>query len=193
MLKRTKKFALNSKFFRFFLIPTILFSTPFFYKNQYAKAGIEFQWDQNSGYRRLKWHQKENKKRFKNKIYFFLRPMDRNAELLKITLAIPKPFKTTLKTEKINFCKVRVGGYEERTRCLEDIPADIEIITDESSSLRSINIYPYKPIPKSKDSYAIVLKANNPNKSGLFQFHMYGQLKGNTVSSYLGSSTIMLN
>ena len=193
MLKRTNKFAFNSKFFRIFLIPTIIFSTPFFYGNQYAKAGIEFQWEQNSGYKRLKWHQKENKKRFKNKIYFFLRPKDRNGELLKITLAIPKSFKTTLKTEKMNFCKVRIGGFEERTKCLEDIPADIEIITDESSSLRSIDIYPYKPIPNNKDSYAIVLKANNPNKSGLFQFHMYGQLKGNTVSSYLGSSTVVLN
>ena len=193
MLKSTRKFTLNSKFFRFFLIPTILISTPFFYGNQHAKAGIEFQWDQNSGYRRLKWLQKENKKRFRNKIYFFLRPIDRNAELLKITLAIPKPFKTTLKTEKISFCKVRIGGFEERTKCLEDIPADIEINTEESSSLRSINIYPYKPIPNNRDSYAIVLKANNPNKSGLFQFHMYGQLKGNTVSSYLGSSTVVLN
>ena len=193
MIKSTKKFALNSKFLKFFLIPAILFSTPLFCINQYTKAGLEFQWDQNSGYRRIKWLQKDNKKRFKNKIYFFLRPIDRNAELLKITLAIPKPFKSTLKKEKISFCKVRIGGFEERTKCLEDIPADIEINTDESTSLRSINIYPYKPIPNNKDSYSIVLKANNPNKSGLFQFHIYGQLKGNTVSSYLGSSTIVIN
>ena len=192
MLKSTKKFTLNSKFFRFFLIPTILISTPFFYSNQHAKAGLEFQWDQNSGYRRLKWHQKENKKRFKNKIYFFLRPIDRNAELLKITLAIPKPFKTTLKTEKISLCRVSIGGFESRTKCLEDIPADIEINTNESS-LRSINIYPYKPIPNNKDSYAIVLKVNNPNKSGLFQFHSYGQPKGESVSSYLGSWTIVID
>ena len=193
MLKSTKKFTLNSKFFRFFLIPTILISTPFFNSNQNAKAGIEFQWDQNSGYRKLKWLQKENKKRFKNKIYFFLRPIDRNAELLKITLAIPKPFKTTLKTEKISFCKVKIGGYEERTKCLEDIPADIEINTDESSSLRSINIYPYKPIPNNKESYAIVFKIFNPKKSGLYQFHSFGQPKGESFTSYLGSWTIVID
>ena len=57
MLK-TKKFALNYKILRFFLIPTILFSTPFLNKIQEAKAGLEFQWDQDSGYRRLKWFQK---------------------------------------------------------------------------------------------------------------------------------------
>ena len=192
MFKNKKKLALNSKILKFFLIPTILFSTPFFNTLQDAKAGLEFQWDQNSGYRKLKWLQKQNQKRFRNTIYFFLRPFDRKAELLKINLAIPKSFKSTLKTEKISLCRVNIGGFESRTKCLEDIPADIEINTDESS-LRSINIYPYKPIPNNKDSYAIVLKANNPNKSGLFQFHSYGQLKGNSVSSYLGSWTIVID
>jgi len=189
MLKKTKKFALNFKILRFFIIPTILFSTPFFNKIQNAKAGIEFQWDQDSGYRRLNWFQKENKRRFRNTIYFFLRPSDRRIGLLKIKLAIPKTFKATLKEEKISLCRVNIGGFESRTKCLENIPADIEINTDESS-LRSLNIYPYSPIPSNKDSYAIVLKVFNPNKSGLYQFHSYGQPIGKSVSTYLGSWTI---
>ena len=191
MLKITKKLTLNLKTLGFFIIPTILVSTPFFNKIQDAKAGLEFQWDQNSSFRRLKWFQKENKRRFRNTIYFFLRPSDRNSELLKINLAIPETFKTNLKKEKISLCKVKIGGFESRTKCLEDIPADIEINTDESS-LRSLNIYPYSPIPYNKDSYAIVLKVFNPNKSGLFQFHSYGQPKGKSVLSYLGSWTILL-
>ena len=141
MLKRTKKLALNFKILRFFLIPTILVSTPFINHIQNAKAGLEFQWDQDSGYRRLKWFQKENKRRFRNTIYFFFRPSDRNSELLKINLAIPKGYKSNIYKEKISLCKVRIGGFESRTKCLEDIPADIEINTDESS-LRSINVYP---------------------------------------------------
>ena len=164
----------------------------FFNITQVAKANYEFQWDQNSGYRRLKWFQKENKRRFRNTIYFFLRPFDRDAELLKINLAIPKTFKATLKKEKISLCKVRIGGFSNRTKCLEDIPADIEINTDESS-LRSLDIYPYKPIPTNKESYAIVLKVNNPKKSGLYQFHSYGQPKGKSVSTYLGSWTIVID
>ena len=157
MLKKTKKLALNFKILRFFLIPTILVSTPFFNKLQDAKAGLEFQWDQDSGYRRLKWFQKENRRKFRNTIYFFLRPSDRRTDLLKIDLAIPKNFKTTLDKEKISLCKVKIGGFDSRTKCLEDLPADIEINTDESS-LRSLNIYPYSPIPSDKESYAIVLK-----------------------------------
>ena len=193
MLKKTKKLALNFKILRFFLIPTILVSTPFFNKLQDAKAGLEFQWDQDSGYRRLKWFQKENRRKFRNTIYFFLRPSDRRTDLLKIDLAIPKNFKTTLDKEKISLCKVKIGGFDSRTNCLEDLPADIEINTDESS-LRSLNIYPYSPIPSDKESYAIVLKkVINPKRSGLYQFHSYGQSKGESVSSYLGSWTIVID
>ena len=193
MLKNTKKLNLNFKILRIFIIPAILFSTPFFSNIPNARAGLEFQWDQDSGYRRLKWFQKENRRRFRNKIYFFLRPSDRNTELLKINLAIPKSFKANLNKEKISLCKVRVGGFETRTKCLEDIPADIEINTDESSSLRSLDIYPYSPIPSNKDSYAIVFKIFNPKKSGLYQFHSFGQPKGKSFSSYLGSWTIVID
>ncbi len=192
MLKNIRKVTLNLTILRFFIIPTILVSTPFFNNIRDAKAGLEFQWNQDSSYRRLKWFQKENKRRFKNKIYFFLRPSDRRADLLKINIAIPKTFKVKLDNEKINFCKVRIGGFEQRTKCLQDIPADIEINSDESS-LRSINVYPYKPIPTNKESYAIVLKVLNPKKSGLYQFHSYGQPKGKSVSSYLGSWTIVID
>ena len=141
MLKITKKHTLNLKILRFFIIPTFLVLTPF-HNIQEAKAGLEFQWDQDSSYRRLKWFQKENKRKFRNTIYFFLRPSDRRTDLLKINLAIPKTFKSTLNNEKISFCKVKIGGFEGRTKCLEDIPADFEIKTDESG-LRSLDIYPY--------------------------------------------------
>ncbi len=192
MLKITKKLNLNLKILRLLFIPTILVATPFFNNIQDAKAGLEFQWDQDSSFRRLKWFQKENKSRFRNTIYFFLRPSDRRTDLLKINLAIPKTFKSTLKNEKLSFCKVRIGGFENRTKCLEDIPADFEINTDESG-LRSIDIYPYSPIPINKDNYAMVLKVNNPKRSGLYQFHSFGQPKGKSFSSYLGSWTIVID
>ena len=192
MYKNTRKFTLNLKILRLFIIPTILVSTPLFKNIQDAKAGLEFQWNQDSNFRRLKWFQKENKRKFRNKIYFFLRPSDRKTDLLKINLAIPKNFKSTLKNEKISFCKVLIGGFENRTKCLEDIPADIEIKNDDSG-LRSIDIYPYSPIPSNKDSYGIVLKVFNPKKSGLYQFHSYGQPKGKSFSTYLGSWTIVID
>ncbi len=192
MLKNKNRFALNFKILRIFIIPAILVSTPLLNNFKDVKAGLEFQWNQDSDFRRLKWFQKENKKKFRNTIYFFLRPSDRKTDLLKINLAIPKTFKSTLKNEKISFCKVKIGGFDSRTKCLEDIPADIEINTNESD-LRSLDIYPYSPIPSNKDSYAVVLKVYNPRKSGLYQFHSYGQPKGKSFSSYLGSWTILID
>jgi hypothetical protein len=189
---KTNKLTVNFKFLRFFLIPTILFTFPYFNNLKDAKAGLEFQWDQDSGYRRLKWFQKENKNRLRNKIYFFLRPNDRKTDLLKVNLTLPKTFTSTVKNEKISFCKVKIGGFDSRTKCLEDIPADFEINTDESG-MRSLDIYPYSPIPSNKESYAIVLKVLNPKRTGLYQFHSYGQPKGKSVSSYLGSWTIVID
>ena len=192
MYKNKKKLTLNFRILRFLVLPTILVSTPFLNKIQDAQAGLEFQWNQDSNYRRLNWFQKEDKKKFRNTIYFFLRPTDRKSDLLKINLAIPKTFKSTLKKDKIGLCEVRIGGFENRTKCLEDVPADIEINTDESG-LRSLDIYPYSPIPSNKNSYAIVLKVFNPKKSGLYQFHSYGQSKGKSFSNYLGSWTIVID
>ena len=189
MLKNQTKFALNFKILRVMFIFPLLITIPFFLENNNVKAGLEFQWDQDSGYRRLKWFQTDGEKRSRNSIFFFFRPSDRKAELIKLNLKIPKTFNSTLKEEKISFCKVIIGGFDTRTRCLENIPADIELNEDNSS----LNIFPYTPIPANKDSYAIVFKVFNPKRTGLYQFHSYGQLVGNTSSNYIGSWTIVID
>ena len=179
----------KNKIFKFLLLSPFLISIPFFCNHQ-VKAGLEFQWDQNSGYRRLKWFQKEDKSTSRNTIFFFLRPLDRKGDLLKISIKIPKNFKSTLKEKKISFCKVNIGGFESRTKCITDIPADIEL--KENNSL--LEIFPFSPIPRNKDSYALVFKVFNPKRSGLYQFHSFGQYIGdNSVSSYIGSSTIRID
>ena len=189
MNNKHKKFLNRSKILKTLLLLPFLLSIPFLNNNE-VQAGLEFQWDEDSGYRKLKWFQKESKNRFRNSIFFFLRPSDRKASLLKITLNIPKTFDSTLKEEKISFCKVLIGGFDSRTKCIEDIPADIELNEDNTS----LDIFPYKPIPSNKDTYAIVFKVFNPRRTGLYQFHSFGQYFGNdTVSSYLGSATIVID
>ena len=161
---------------------------PFFTPNQIEplKAGLEFQWDDNENFKKLKWFQKNDEKSLRNTIYFFLRPSDRKTGLLKIDLKIPESFKVKLEEKKIKLCQVRIGGFESRTKCIKDIPADIEI--SEDKTLLSIT-----PLPSDKESYAIVFKIFNPRKSGLYQFHSYGQASGQIpVSSYLGSWTIVI-
>ena len=189
MFNNQNKLAMKSNIFKFLIFSPLLFSIPFFTNTNDVKAGLEIQWDQDSGYRKLRWFQKNDGLRARNTIFFFLRPSDRKTGLLKINMKLPKTFKSTLKEEKISLCKVRIGGFETRTKCLDKISADIEISEDK----KSIDIFPYTPIPSNKDSYAIVFKVYNPRKSGLFQFHSYGQYLGNTtVSSYLGSWTVVI-
>ena len=189
MNNKQKKFLNKSKIFKFLLLSPLLISIPFFNNNE-VNAGLEIQWDQDPNYRRLKWFQKDKGIRSRNTIFFFLRPSDRNSALLKINMKIPKTFKSTLKEEKISLCQVKIGGFETRTRCIKDFPADIEINEDNTS----LDIYPYSPIPSNKDSYAIVFKIFNPRRSGLYQFHSFGQPQGGVpVSSYLGSWTIVID
>ena len=190
MLNKQKRFILNFKILKLIFISPLLISTPLLFDNNYVKAGLEFQWDQNSGYRRLKWFQKVSKKKFRNTIFFFLRPSDRQAKLIKISLKIPETFDSKLK-DKVSICQVKIGGFDGRTKCIKDIPADIEINEDNSS----LDIFPYNPIPSNKDTYAIVFnKIFNPKKRGLKQFHSFGQyaLK-DSGSRYLGSWTIVID
>ena len=188
MLPNKKKFFRNPKIFSFLLFSSLLIPIPLLNINE-AKAGLEFQWDNNPYFKRLKWYQTNSEKKSRNTIYFFLRPFDRRDGILKINLKIPKTFDSTLKEEKISLCQVKIGGFDARTTCIKNIPADIEINEDNTS----LDIFPYSPIPSNKDSYAIVFKVFNPRKSGLYQFHSYGQTSGNPVSSYLGSWTIVID
>ena len=151
------------------------------------KAGLEFQWENNDNYKKLRYFQKDNTKSAKNKIFLFLRASDRKTGLLKVNLKVPKGFASKIKKEKVSLCQARIGGFTERTECLKNIPTEIEINKEENT----VSIFPSSPIPSDKNNYAILLKLSNPNRAGLYQFHSFGQSSGNIpVSFYLGSWTL---
>ena len=155
-----------------------------------STKALEFQWDNNTGYKALKYYQRSSRKNSRNKIFLFFRPSDRKTGLLTINIKIPKNFKSTFKPKNITLCKAKIGGFSSRTECLENIPSDIEI----DNNTKRINIYPISPVPSSKDVYAVVFKINNPQKSGLYQFHSFGKSSGVIpVSSYIGSWTVIVD
>ena len=155
-----------------------------------SARALEFQWNPDSNYKRLMWRQTNPKKNSKNKIFFLYRPSDRKTGLLTINVKVPKNFKSTLKSKNISLCKVNIGGFDSKTKCLESIPSDIQINQED----KKVEIYPISPIPSSKESYAIVFKVNNPQRSGLYQFHSFGKSSGPIpISSYLGSWTIKID
>ena len=183
-----KKFFIRKSFKTILTLPLVLTFIPF--QNNTANAGLEFQWDDNQNYKKLKWTQKNGAKRAKNKIFFFLRPSDRRTGFIKLNIKVPDNFKTKLKPEKISLCRVNIGGYDSRTKCLEKISTDIEI----NDNGKNIDIYPVKPVPSSKESFAVVFNVINPQRAGLYQFHSFSKSSGTIpVSSYLGSWTIKVD
>ena len=148
---------------------------------------FEYQWDPEPGYKRLKYYQSSSKRNERSTYYFFLRGNDRKEDIKKLTIAIPDYFEARIKTKKLNLCKVKVGGYTARTRCLENITSLIEV----NDKQTIIDIFPEKPIPFNKDNYAVVMKIFNPRKRGMFQFRALSQNADEIpISTYLGTWNI---
>jgi len=117
-------------------------------------------------------------------ITFFLRRKDRETAILKLSLKFPDNFKATLKPKKISLCKVKIGGYRSRTKCIKEVPSVIEI----DKNMKNIDIYPNQAIPADKSSYAVVLKMFNPRTQGMYQINAFSQSPGELpISLYLGS------
>ncbi len=153
-------------------------------KPVFANTGIDFMWDADPNYVKLKYLQSSNKKKERSTYYLFLRARDRKTGILKLTIKVPDYFDTNIRAEKLNLCQAKIGGYSSRTKCVEDIPAIIEVSKDQTS----IEIYPDNPIPVDKNTYALRMKLINPRRAGMFQFHAYAQSPGAVpISGYVGS------
>ncbi len=148
---------------------------------------FEYQWDPEPGYKRLKYYQSSSKRNERSTYYFFLRAKERKEDIEKLTIAVPDYFEAKIKTKKLSLCKVKIGGYTARTRCLENIPSKIEV----NDKQTIIEIFPQQPIPNNKSNYAVVMKIFNPRKRGMFQFQALSQKGGEIpISTYLGTWNI---
>tara|TARA_Y100001968_G_scaffold253000_1_gene238554 strand:+ start:106 stop:681 length:576 start_codon:yes stop_codon:yes gene_type:complete len=153
-------------------------------KSSASPGFFEYQWDPEPGYKRLKYYQTSSERLERATYYFFLRGKERQEDIIKLTLKVPDYFEAKIKAKKLSLCKVKVGGYTDRTRCLQNIPSLIEVNDNQTS----IEIFPEKPIPLNKDNYAVVMKIFNPRKRGMFQFQALAQQAGDIpISTYLGT------
>ena len=158
-------------------------------KSSASPGFFEHQWDPEPGYKRLKYYQSSSDKLDRATYYFFLRGKERKDNITKLTLKVPDYFKAKIKPEKLNLCKVKVGGFKGRTNCLENVPSVIQIKNNQTS----IEIFPERPIPLNKDNYAVVMKVFNPRKGGMFQFQALSQSQQPgeiPISTYLGTWNI---
>ena len=156
-------------------------------KSSASPGFFEYQWYPEEGYKKLRYLQSSSERLERATYYFFLRGKERKAEISKLTLRVPDYFEAKIKPEKLSLCKVNVGSYTSRTRCLENVPSEIRINENQTS----IDITPERAIPLNKDSYAVVMKIFNPRKRGMFQFQAFSQSVGEIdISTYLGTWNI---
>ena len=189
MLSKFKKFKSVKNFVKLIAITPLFIGSLYPNISNSTKAGFEVQWYGNDNFKKLRWFQTDDRKSGRNKIFLFLTSSDRKTGLLKVNIKVPDRFISKIKEKKVSFCKVKVGGFYEKTKCLENIPVEIEL----DKKNKSLDIFPESPIPSDKNNYAIVLKVTNPNRGGLYQFHSFGQSSGNVpVSFYLGSWTLKM-
>ena len=152
-----------------------------------ANTGIDFMWDADPNYIKLKYLQSSEKKKERSTYFLFLRSRERKTGILKLTIKVPDYFEANIKPEKLKLCQAKIGGYSGRTKCVKDIPAIIEVSKDQTS----IEIFPDNPIPVDKNTYALQMKLINPRRAGMFQFHAYAQSPGAVpISGYVGSWNI---
>ena len=157
-----------------------------------ASPGIfEYQWDADQDYRRLKYFQSSQDPLDRATYYFFLKGKERKDNIIKLTINVPDYFKAKIKPEKLSLCKVKVGGFTERTKCIENVGSLIEINDNQTS----IEIFPERPIPRNKDTYAVVMKIFNPRKGGMFQFQALSQSQQPgeiPISTYIGTWNVQV-
>ena len=99
------------------------------YKESYhaSPGNIQFQWDPDPSFKRLKSYQTSNKRMNRAFYYFFLRSRARKTAILKLTIKVPDYFKAKILPGKLSLCEVKVGSFTEKTKCLKNIPALFEI------------------------------------------------------------------
>jgi hypothetical protein len=149
---------------------------------------IEFRWDNNRDFRKLYFYV-TNTQRLRRADYFLmLRPRDRKTAILKLSITIPESFDATIDTKRVRLCRMSEGGMMARTRCLEEIPATIELAADG----RALEVFPDTPVPDT-ETIGVHMRLFNPYNAGMYQFNALAQAPGDVpISGYLGSWVIQI-
>ena len=150
---------------------------------------LEFRWDNSKDYRKLYFFMTDTQRLKRSEYYLILRPKDRKTAILKLSVTIPKSFDATIDPKRVKLCRMSEGGMLSRTRCLEQIPATIELAENGSA----LEIFPDTPIPDT-GTIGVYMLLFNPFNVGMYQFNALAQAPGDVpISGYLGSWLIQID
>jgi hypothetical protein len=149
---------------------------------------MEFRWDNNRDYRKLYFYITNTQRLRRSEYFLLLKPRDRKTAILKLSVTIPPSFDSRIETKRVKLCKMSEGGMLARTRCVEQIPATIEL----AENGRALEIYPDSPIPDT-GTIGVYMLLFNPFNTGMYQFNALAQAPGDVpISGYLGSWLIQI-
>lgn len=150
---------------------------------------LEFRWDNNRDYRKLYFFMTDTTRLKRSEYYLILKPKDRKTAILKLSITIPESFDVKIDPKDVKLCVMKEGGMLSRTRCLQEIPAVVEI----PKGGRAIEIFPNTPIPDDK-TIGVYLNLFNPFNIGMYQFNALAQAPGDVpMAGYLGSWIIQID
>ncbi|WP_370566750.1 DUF2808 domain-containing protein, partial [Cyanobium sp. LEGE 06143] len=150
---------------------------------------LEFRWENSRDYRKLYFFMTNTQRLQRSEYYLVLRPKDRKTAILKLSVTIPEHFDAKIDPKRVELCKMSKGGMLSRTRCLETIPATIEIAENGGA----IEIFPDTPVSDT-DTIGVYIKLFNPFDVGMYQFNALAQAPGEVpISGYLGSWLIQID
>ncbi|QNI71362.1 DUF2808 domain-containing protein [Cyanobium sp. NS01] len=150
---------------------------------------LEFRWENSRDYRKLYFFMTNTQRLQRSEYYLVLRPKDRKTAILKLSVTIPDHFDAKIDPSRVELCRMSKGGMLSRTRCLETIPATIEIAENGGA----IEIFPDTPVSDT-DTIGVYMRLFNPFDVGMYQFNALAQAPGEVpISGYLGSWLIQID
>lgn len=150
---------------------------------------LEFRWDNTRDFRRLYFFVTNTARRRRADYFLILRPRDRQTAIMRLSVTIPSNFNATIDPQRVRLCTMQEGGMLSRTRCLEEIPATVELAEGGSA----LEIFPDTPVPDDS-TIGVFMRLFNPADAGMFQFNALAQAPGDVpISGYLGSWVIQID
>ena len=150
---------------------------------------MEFRWDNEKDYRKLYYFQTSAEENDRSVWFLHLREKDRKTAILKLTVTVPDYFDAKLDPRRMALCRTTTGSMMSRTKCLEEIPATIEVNADQTA----IEVFPDQPVPVDGD-YSLRIKLFNPQGNRMYQMNALIQAPGDVpMSGYVGSWLIDMN
>ena len=158
-------------------------ATPGQVRAQGTSGLMEFRWDNTKDYRRLYYFITDTQRLKRSEYYLILRPKDRKTAIMKLSITIPSHFDVKIDPSQVKLCKMQEGSMLSRTKCLEKIPATIEV----AANGKAIDIFPDIPVP-DQGTIGVYINLFNPFNIGMYQFNALAQAPGDVpMAGYLGS------